>query len=137
MIQLLAIAAILATGGSRTSVEFTKDPLPKIKKNVEAEKAVLIDVRSKEEWDEGHFEGSIFLPVTSLRKHSFDKKRVAKTLPKKKTLYAFCVVGMRAKEAAKILGQHGYEVRPIKPGYEDLLEAGFKKDESPRQRDAQ
>jgi phage shock protein E len=136
VLLFFALTIFLAPGDARPSAEFTKDSLETVHKNIADEKAVLVDVRSQEEWDAGHLEGSIFLPVTSLRKHSFDAKKVAKTLPKKKIAYTFCVVGMRAKQAATILEQHGYAVRALKPGYEELLKAGFKKDENPRQRDA-
>lgn len=137
MLLLFALTIFLAPGDARPSAEFTKDSLETLQKNLAEDKAVLVDVRSKEEWDAGHLEGSIFLPVTSLRKHSFNAKRVAKTLPKKKIIYVFCVVGMRAKQAATILEQQGYTVRALKPGYEELLKAGFKQDENPRQRDAE
>ena len=136
MYFLIAIL-LLAPGDARPSAEFSKDSLETVQKNVAGEKAVLVDVRSKEEWDKGHLEGSIFLPVTSLRKHSFDAKKVTKALPKKKIIYTFCVVGMRAKQAATILEKEGYEVRALKPGYAELLKAGFKKDEDTRQRDAE
>jgi phage shock protein E len=146
MSLLYAIAAIslLAVNSPRSKVEFTKDSLEVIKKNVDSGKAVLVDVRSIEEWNKGHIEGSIFLPVTSLRKGG-NPKVLAKTLPKKKILYTFCVVGMRAKTAAYELGKHGYTVRAVKPGYDELLDAGFKKgkpqkpkqsNESSRQRNA-
>lgn len=131
MVLLLAFTIFLAPGDARPSADFTKDSLDTVKKNIAEKKAVLVDVRSQEEWDEGHLKDSIFLPVTSLRKHSFDEKRVAKTVPKKKILYTFCVVGMRAKQAATILEQHGYTVRALKPGYEQLLEAEFEQDEDP------
>lgn len=36
---------------------------------------------------------------------------------------------MRAKAAAAILQQLGYEVRALKPGYDELLKAGFEKDD--------
>ena len=110
----------------------TDDGLQLVQKNIADETALLIDVRSLEEWNEGHIEGSIFLPVTSLRKHSLDKAKLAKSLPKpaeKKTLYTFCVVGMRAKQAAQLLGEQGYTVRALNPGYEELVKAGFKKAE--------
>lgn len=74
MLWLVTISIFLAPGDARPSAEFTKDSIETIQKNVAGEKAVLVDVRSKEEWDEGHLEGSIFPPVTSLRKHSFDAK---------------------------------------------------------------
>jgi rhodanese-related sulfurtransferase len=126
-----------ASNEARYKVEFTKDTLAMVKRNVVEEKAVLVDVRSQSEWDRGHIEGSIFLPIDSLRKKP-DPKMLAKKLPKKKVLYTFCVVGMRAKAAAIKLEQQGYTVRALKPGYEELLEAGFKKakDEQAGQRPA-
>ena len=137
----LMLAIALAPGSSRPSIEFTDDTLEVVQKNILKEEAVLVDVRSLEEWKKGHIEGSIFLPVNSLRKHSFDAKKVAETLPPKKErkiLYTFCVVGMRAKQAGIILEKQGYVVRALKPGYDELIEAGFKKadDEDTRQGDA-
>jgi rhodanese-related sulfurtransferase len=124
---LLAVATSAhAQNSPRSKVEWTKDALEVVKANVEKEKAVLVDVRSDEEWKNGHIEGSIFLPVTSLRKGG-DPKAIAKKLPPRKIIYTFCVVGMRAKAAAFALEQQGYEVRALKPGYDDLLKAGFKK----------
>jgi hypothetical protein len=37
----------------------TKDSLETVKTNVTDKKAVLVDVREKKEWDDGHIEGSI------------------------------------------------------------------------------
>jgi phage shock protein E len=129
IIHTLAIVALLATGVDRASVEFTKDSLEIVKKNVAENKAVLVDVRSQKEWDQGHIEGSIFLPVDSLRKN-VDAKKLAKLLPKNRILYTFCVKGVRAKTAAEVLQQHGYTVRVLKPGYNELIKAGFKKGKS-------
>lgn len=145
MSLILAAAILLATGAPRPSIEFTKDSLEVVQKNIAEKKAVLVDVRSQEEWNEGHIDDSIFLPVTSLRKHSLNPTKLAKTLPKKKEkkiLYTFCVVGMRAKQAGLILEHQGYTVRVLKPGYDELIKAGFKKgkektnDENTRQRNA-
>lgn len=69
---------------ARTPVEFTNDTLEVVKRSVEEGKAVLVDVRSHEEWNKGRLEGSIFLPVTLLQKHSLDPKQVAETLPEKR-----------------------------------------------------
>jgi rhodanese-related sulfurtransferase len=118
----------LSNNAARNNVEFTKDSLKVVEENIEKKKAVLVDVRSEKEWEQGHLEGSIFLPVTSLRKGG-DPKMLAKKLPKKKILYTFCMVGMRARTAAFALEKHGYSVRALKPGYEDLLKAGFQKAE--------
>jgi rhodanese-related sulfurtransferase len=118
----------VSNNAARNNVEFTKDSLKVVEENIEKNKAVLVDVRSEKEWQRGHLEGSIFVPVTSLRKGG-DPKMLAKKLPKKKILYTFCMVGMRARTAAFALEKHGYTVRALKPGYEDLVKAGFKKAE--------
>jgi rhodanese-related sulfurtransferase len=95
---------------------------------VAEEKAVLVDVREKKEWDEGHIEASIFLPLSAL-KEGVSKEQLAKKLPKDRILYTFCVVGKRAITAGSILEKYGYEVRALKPGYKELVKAGFKKAE--------
>jgi len=140
---LAVITAFAAADSPRPTIDFTEDTLDVVKENVAKDKAVLVDVRSVEEWNQGHLEGTIFVPVTSLQKRSLDPDKLAKTLPPKsdnKILYTFCVVGMRAKQAAIILEQQGYIVRALKPGYDDLVKAGLKKaqpkDEDSRQRDA-
>jgi rhodanese-related sulfurtransferase len=133
---ILAVLMQFPNNAARNTVEFTKDSLKVVQANVEKEKAVLVDVRSEKEWQQGHIEGSILLPVTSLRKGG-DPKELAKTLPKKKILYTYCMVGMRARTAAFALQKHGYTVRALKPGYEDLLKAGFKKaDDEPVEQSA-
>lgn len=124
----LALVFLGEVNSPRNSIEWTKDSLEVVKQNVEKKKAVLVDVRSEEEWNKGHIEGAVFLPVTSLRAKGGAPKEIEKKLPDKKLIvYTYCVVGMRSKTAAFPLGKHGYEVRPLKPGYDDLLKAGFAK----------
>jgi len=129
-IHVLTVLLLFASNAARNNIEFTKDSLEVVRYNVAKNKAVLVDVRSEQEWKQGHIESSIFLPVTSLRKGG-DAKMLAKALPKKKILYTFCVVGMRARSAAFALEKHGYTVRALKPGYDELLKAGFKKGKQP------
>lgn len=104
--------------------EHTKESLQDIKKQVDGKKAVLVDVRDKQEWDQGHVTGAIFLPLTDLRRPE-RQAELLKTLPKDRVLYTHCVVGMRSLKAAEILKKHGYEVRAIRPGFAELIEAGF------------
>ena len=123
--MLLFVFVLLASGLSQAA-EFTRDSLKKVAKNVAESKAVLVDVRSKDEWEKGHIEGSLFLPITRIEEER-DSDELRKMLPKKKILYTFCVIGMRAEAAGEILSEMGYEVRVLKPGYKELIEAGFKK----------
>jgi phage shock protein E len=123
----IAIATLaFAIAPSLYAIEFTEDSLKVVKKAIDDEKAVLVDVRTQKEWDKGHVEGAVFLPVTSLT-DDLDEKKLAKALPKKGRYYIYCAVGIRATRAGEYLEERGYEVKVLKPGYQQLIEAGFKK----------
>lgn len=125
-IRVVLACIALAVAAPLHAIEFTEDSLKEVKAAVDAKKAILIDVRSRKEWDKGHVAGAIFLPVTALEK-DFDKKKLAKTLAKKQRYYIYCAVGIRAMRAGEILEEQGYKVKVLKPGYQQLIEAGFKK----------
>lgn len=122
---LFAIAGSMALATLSLAAEHSKDSLPTVKENIEKGKAVLLDVREKSEWDEGHIEGAIFLPLSSVQK-GLSKEELAR-LPKDKILYVHCVVGKRALTAGNAIEKVGYSVRPLKPGYKELLAAGLPK----------
>jgi len=126
----LALAAVIVAVASTGifAAENTKESLETVKANIEKKKAVLVDVREKSEWDKGHVQGAIFLPLSDL-KNGVDKEKLAEKLPKDKILYTHCVVGKRSLSACEILEEQGYKVRSLKPGYKELLKAGFKKAE--------
>ena len=54
---------------------------------------------------------------------------MAKVAPKDKIVYCHCGSGVRCLKAADELKKLGYDVRPLKPGYKDLLKAGFEPSE--------
>src|SRR5262245_21103542 len=110
------------------AVDLTKDSLETVQKNLAETKAVLVDVREKAEWDQGHIEGAIFLPLSKLQAGA-DPAALAKLVPKDKIVYTHCVVGKRSLTAGNILEKLGYDVRPLKPGYKELINAGLKKAE--------
>jgi rhodanese-related sulfurtransferase len=108
------------------AAELSDDPLPTVQENVAANKAILVDVREQGEWKAGHVEVAISLPLSSLKK-GVDTSALEQELPKDKIVYTHCVMGVRALKAANILEKLGYNVRPLKAGYEDLVKAGFAK----------
>jgi len=126
-ISLIA-AGIAILAGSVFAAEPTKDTLATVKRAVAEEKARLVDVREKREWDAGHVAGAVFLPLSELR-DGITAETLANRLPKDQIIYTHCAVGVRSCTAADILLKHGYDVRPLKPGYKDLIAAGFKKAE--------
>lgn len=121
---VLWMVAALAAVHAACAADHTKDSLETVQQNLKDEKALLIDVREQKEWDAGHIDGAVLLPLSELRK-SADAKGLAKKLPKDKVLYTHCAAGKRSVIAANILEKLGYDVRPLKPGYKELLEAGF------------
>jgi rhodanese-related sulfurtransferase len=123
---LMTIAAWLLLVGSLLGAEHTTDTLDEVRKQLVAEKAVLLDVREPVEWEEGHLKEATSLPLSRLRK-GIDAAELKKLLPEGKILYAHCFAGVRCLEAADRLKAAGYELRPLKPGYKDLLKAGFEK----------
>jgi rhodanese-related sulfurtransferase len=108
------------------AAEHTKDALKTVQERVAAKEAVLVDVREQSEWDEGHVAGAVLLPISVL-KAGVEAEKLARIVPKNKIVYTYCAVGKRALAAGEILQKHGYDVRPLKAGYKDLLQAGFKK----------
>ena len=116
MKSLCCLVLVMAFAG-----EHTKDSLQTVKKNMADEKAVLVDVREKSEWDKGHVKGAILLPLSALRKDA----NAASKLPDERIIYTHCEVGKRSVTAAKILEKAGFEVRPLKEGYKDFIKAGF------------
>jgi rhodanese-related sulfurtransferase len=111
---------------SQEALTHTKDSLDVIKENVKAGKALVIDVREQNEWDAGHLKGAILVPQSKL-KDAAQLPELLKLLPKDKIIYTHCRAGGRALVCGDILKKQGYDVRPLKPGYDDLIKAGFEK----------
>ena len=121
----LVIFGMLPTHVRAQALEHTKDSLNTVKKNVDDGKAVLIDVREQSEWDAGHLAQAILKPLKKLGERGGDPAEVMKDVSKEKIVYCHCKAGGRALMAANILKDLGYDVRPLKPGFAELLEAGF------------
>ncbi|HEX5102707.1 MAG TPA: rhodanese-like domain-containing protein [Pirellulaceae bacterium] len=106
----------------------TKDSLDTVKENLQAGKAVMVDVREQSEWDEAHLKIAIHLAKSKLEAAA-DIEALLKNLPKDKVIYTHCKAGGRALACGKLLKEHGYDVRPLKPGIQALLDAGLEKAE--------
>lgn len=65
-------------------------------------KTQLIDVRTEEEYDLGTIKGAVNIPLDELRSRLDE-------IPKDKSIYVFCQVGLRAYVALRILEQKGFK----------------------------
>lgn len=80
--------------------------------------AVLIDVRTPSEYEAGHIEGAVNVPLNTLAQ-SLD--RVATDKP----VVVYCASGLRAGMATSVLRSLGYSnVRAFPPGWKGWSEAG-------------
>jgi len=97
------------------SVQETKDLLQK-------NGHILLDVREKDEYREGHLEGAVSLP------RGFLEIKVETTVPEKSTqIIAYCAGGTRSLLAAKALKEMGYQnVVSMAGGYGAWKTAGYK-----------
>jgi rhodanese-related sulfurtransferase len=120
-----AVAALSPSvyGKESDALEFTKDSLSQVKSNVAEGKAILVDVRDLVEWNSGHVRDAIHLPWRDLQGKKSDQ--LVDKLPKDKIVYTYCAVGYRSSRAGKIIAKYKLDVRPLKPGFEDLVKAGF------------
>lgn len=66
------------------------------------ENAMMIDVRNPDEVMSGAMEGSINIPLDTLRSN-------LNNIPKDKTIFVYCAVGLRGYLAQRILMQSGYK----------------------------
>jgi rhodanese-related sulfurtransferase len=111
-------------------ITHTADSLELIRERLVKNEAVLIDVREQREWDAGHLADATLVPLSVLAGKGPTPELAAELqskLPKGKTVYCHCRSGGRVLRAAPILKELGYDIRPLKAGYEDLLQAGFPK----------
>jgi len=111
-----------------TAAEHTKDSLETIQKNLAAKNAILVDVREKGEWDDGHLRDAVLFPLSEIPK-KVPGKMLEKQFPKGAVLYLHCASGRRSLKAADLLMNSGYDVRPLRDGYDALLKNGFPKSE--------
>ena len=65
--------------------------------------AILIDVRSKQEYEEGHIDGAISMPY-----YEIYKRANKELLDKKQKIILYCNTGSRSKRAKQILKKMNY-----------------------------
>ncbi len=89
---------------------------------------VVVDVRERDEWEQGHVPGARFIP------RGFLEMRIEEQVPdKEQPVYLYCAGGVRSIFAAQALQQLGYEnAISVSGGFGAWKDAGYKFD-IPRQ----
>ena len=79
---------------------------------------IILDVRTKEEFNEGHLEDAILIPVSELESRLDE-------LPKDKSIITYCGSGGRSGNAANILVENGFRKVYDMGGILDWQEEGY------------
>ncbi|HCJ58894.1 MAG TPA: pyridine nucleotide-disulfide oxidoreductase [Clostridiaceae bacterium] len=79
---------------------------------------ILLDVRTEEEFENGHVDGAVNIPVDSLRDRLHE-------LDKEKAIIEYCQVGLRGYIASRILKQNGFKAVNITGGYKSFFTEKF------------
>ena len=69
--------------------------------NVLSDSSMLVDVRTKEEYEEGHLEGAILIPLDEIENR-------LEELDKEKIIFVYCRSGNRSGQAQGILEENGF-----------------------------
>ncbi|WP_034335397.1 rhodanese-like domain-containing protein [Deinococcus misasensis] len=79
----------------------------------------ILDVRTPEEYNEGHVKGSILLPLNELSNRLHE-------LPHEGDIYVVCRSGNRSRQASELLVQEGFQnVYNVEGGMQAWQAAGF------------
>ncbi|HZZ73655.1 MAG TPA: rhodanese-like domain-containing protein [Pirellulales bacterium] len=126
----LLVSLVLLAARPIFAAEPTQDTLDQVKANLVDKKAVLVDVRETDEWKAGHLTEAINVPLSMLKSGAEAPEFaavLAQQMPKNRIVYLHCKSGVRCRAAADLLKKYGYDARPLKAGYDDLVRAGFPK----------
>jgi len=74
--------------------------IPQLRERIQQEDWTILDVRSRNEWNSGHIQGSINISITSL---VFNKNKI----PQDKPVAVICQSGSRSSLASRILENMG------------------------------
>ena len=76
-------------------------------------RAILIDIRSRDSYREGHWEGAINYPEEDIEDYT-------KVLQRKRPLIVYCQHGGSSMQLARTLGRSGYDVGSVVGGYDAM-----------------
>lgn len=94
IISLIVICLLLTACSEKYKTITTNEALDLIENG-----AIVIDVRSDEEYKSGHIKGAINIPVDEIENITYDKDD---------TIILYCATGVRSANAVNILADMGY-----------------------------
>ena len=119
IMSLLTMCCCLL-GCSGQTAKYRSVTVDEYEKAIADTAVVRVDVRTAEEFADGHIAGAVNIDV---QKDNFESK-AKELLPKGKTIAVNCRSGRRSKTAAEILAKNGYNVIELDAGYKGWTASG-------------
>ncbi|MCC7298945.1 MAG: thioredoxin [Bacteroidia bacterium] len=117
---LISIFALGCSGSQAQKIENTDATGFQDKLKTELQKTIL-DVRTPEEYNNGHIPNAININV-----NGSDFETAVQKLDTQKTIFVYCLAGSRSARAADILAQMGFKnIVNLEGGYSQWSAAGF------------
>lgn len=122
MSRLMLLAAVAALSATAQAVpKATPQTAAKTATQPAKAKGIWIDVRTPEEFAEGHIQGAVNIPVDQIA------GKIAAVSPNKNApINLYCRSGRRAEAALQELKKMGYTQVSNHGGYQDLLKKGVR-----------
>lgn len=109
---LFFIGGLLISCAEKRQIPITDIP------SIDMENAVLLDVRTPEEFAEGHLEGAV-----NIDWYQTDFINKLDAVDRGEKVYVYCKKGGRSAEAAKLMDSLGFKVIDLTGGYDAWLES--------------
>lgn len=121
---IIAVSAVIIhytqTQLPNTTISYGDLTVEEAKSLIESNSSiVIVDVRTREEYDSGHIEGAVLIPVSELEDRLNE-------LSKEDELFIYCRTGNRSTNSVNILKANGYtKIFHLKDGITAWIQAGY------------
>jgi rhodanese-related sulfurtransferase len=92
---------VVVTASAAIAAGYNNILSPDAKRLIDAGTVYLLDVRTPEEFQQGHLKGAVLIPIDQL------KMRLGE-IPRNRKIVVYCAVGPRSNAAARLLAEKGY-----------------------------
>jgi rhodanese-related sulfurtransferase len=112
MIAILFVIGLMACNNENISNDSSESDEGPVYQSITAEEAnemmdkdaIILDVRTQEEYDQGHIEGALLLPLSDIQRGELSLLE-----DKDQVILVYCRSGNRSQTAAKLLIDEGYK----------------------------
>lgn len=116
---LIAVAGCIGQDAGDVSVSYIDVSASQAKEMIDSGEFFLLDVRTQEEYDEGHISGSTLIPVEVIGSRLDE-------LPEDMKILVYCRSGIRSAQASQVLVDNGFEqVYNMKGGINEWMNSGY------------